>query len=267
MARVLVVDDEPDLRELLRVSLSLIGHEVTVAADGPEGLGAARGQRPGVVVLDVMMPGMDGWTVLASLKSDPDPEVAMIPVVMLTARADDLDVIRGGIEGAVGYLVKPFAISQLRAAVAEAVAGRPAPEQRRAAQQAALVQLAQLERGAQPAGQPAAKPRMSRLEPVTGSLPAREAPASSRDWPSWLNVEVLTRRDQEILTSVLGSQNLSEARAKLRVSRSYLYASLRRMASRLDFDNGPALVQALRAADAARDRRPRRPSSVVPGGH
>lgn len=142
MARVLVVDDEPDLRDLLRMSLSLAGHDVSVASDGHKGLGSAREQRPDVVVLDVMMPGLDGWTVLSSLKSDPDPGVSSIPVLMLTARAEDLDMVRGGIEGAIRYLTKPFAISDLRQAVADAVAGGPEPEQRRAAENAALAHLA-----------------------------------------------------------------------------------------------------------------------------
>ena len=100
-----------------------------------------------MVVLDVMMPGLDGWTVLSSLKSDPDPAISSIPVLMLTARAEDLDMVRGGIEGAIRYLTKPFAISDLRQAVADAVAGGPEPEQRRAAQNAALAHLARLERG------------------------------------------------------------------------------------------------------------------------
>ncbi|MGH9105677.1 MAG: response regulator transcription factor, partial [Acidimicrobiales bacterium] len=146
MARVLVVDDEPDLRDLLRISLRLAGHEVSVASDGARGLQSARDVVPDVVVLDVMMPGMDGWAVLKALKSDPDPAVAVVPVVMLTARAEDLDVIRGGIEGAVRYLTKPFAISDLRRAVEEALGG-PEPQQRRAAQNAALTHLARLERG------------------------------------------------------------------------------------------------------------------------
>ena len=132
MARVLVVDDEPDLRDLLRMSLGLAGHDVSVASDGHKGLASAREQRPDVVVLDVMMPGLDGWTVLSSLKSDPDPSISSIPVLMLTARAEDLDMVRGGIEGAIRYLTKPFAISDLRQAVADAVAGGPEPEQRRA---------------------------------------------------------------------------------------------------------------------------------------
>ncbi len=269
VAHVLVVDDEPDLRDLLRMSLNLVGHDVSLASDGCQALESAQRQRPDVIVLDVMMPGLDGWSVLASLKSDPDPAVATIPVVMLTARTGELDVIRGGIEGAVGYLTKPFALADLRQVVVEAVAGQPEPEQRRAAQHAALVRLARLERGAPATASPAAKPRLSRLEPVSGSaLASAAAPAAvlRRDWPSWLSVEVLTARDQEVLEVVLSSASLAEARARLQVSRGYLYASLRRMASKLGFDNGPVLVQALRAASAGRARRARRVVPPLPTG-
>lgn len=267
MARVLVVDDEPDLRELLRVSLSLVGHDVSLASDGRSGLQWAQEHRPDVVILDVMMPGMDGWSVLTSLKSDPDPAVVMIPVVMLTARAEDIDMVRGGIEGAVRYMTKPFTIEALRQAVAEAVAGQPEPEQRRAAQRAALVHLARLERGTALAG-PAqgAKPRMSRLEPVRGARNALDGPVPRPTWPSWLSLELLTQRDQEILKTVVSSESLAVARARLQVSRSYLYATLRRMASRLDFESGPALVQALREADARQERDTRRSGPIVPTG-
>jgi DNA-binding NarL/FixJ family response regulator len=172
---------------------------------------------------------------------------------MLTARAEDLDVVRGGIEGAIRYLTKPFAISDLRQAVADAVAGGPEPEQRRAAQNEALAHLARLERGTGAVKSSAARPKMSRLEPVSGVL--TNGPQSLRsNWPTWLNPEALTRRDREILEMVISCDSLTEARARLQVSRSYLYACLRRMAGKFDFQTGPALVQALRAADAARER-------------
>jgi CheY-like chemotaxis protein len=172
---------------------------------------------------------------------------------MLTARAEDLDMVRGGIEGAIRYLTKPFAISDLRQAVGDAVAGGPEPEQRRAAQNAALAHLARLESGTGAAKNSGARPKMSRLEPVSGVL--GNGPQSPRgNWPTWLSPELLTRRDQEILEMVISCENLTEARARLQVSRSYLYACLRRMAGKFDFQTGPALVQALRAADAARER-------------
>lgn len=251
MARLLVVDDEPDLRELLRVSLSLVGHDVTLAQDGPRGLALAKSDPPDLLVLDVMMPGMDGWSVLSALKADADPKVALVPVVMLTARADDIDVIRGGIEGAVRYLTKPFSISDLRMAVQQALSGGPEPTQRRAAQHAALSHLARLEKGHVPASAPVARPRLTRLEPVTGPKPVNEQRAQKL-LPAWVRADRLTRRDRQVLEAVVASSTLAEARLQLQLSRSYLYASLRRMAGKLGFESGPALVQALRAANAGR---------------
>src|SRR5688572_6245026 len=99
MASVLVVDDEEDIRELVRINLELDGHAVTTVPDGQAALDHVQSQAPDVIVLDVMMPGMDGWAVLAKMKSA-GPEVATIPVLMLTARTDDMDRLRGGIEGA-----------------------------------------------------------------------------------------------------------------------------------------------------------------------
>jgi CheY-like chemotaxis protein len=247
MARVLVVDDEPDLRELLRVSLSLVGHEVTVASDGQKGLDLVREQAPDVVVLDVMMPALDGWSVLSAMKADPSPRVALVPVVMLTARSDDLDAIRGAIEGAVRYLTKPFSIADLRDAVEQSLATGPEPQQRRAAQQAALSRLARLEKGGPGAVGPAPRPRLSRLEPVSGPRPAA-GKRGQVGLPAWLRGDRLSGRDREVLEAVVASPTLTEARLRLEVSRSYLYASLRRMAAKLGFESGPALVKALRAA-------------------
>lgn len=253
MARLLVVDDEPDLRELLRVCLSMAGHDVAVAADGRRGLEMAVALRPDAIVLDVMMPGLDGWSVIGALKSDPDPAVSAIPIILLTARADDLDLVRGGIEGAVRYLTKPFALNDLTGAVSEAVGG-PEPEQRQAAQRAALARLARLERGVGQPAQRAPRPRISRLEPVTAANGGPGAPLVADQWPRWLDPDRLSDRDHEVLHVLLTSAGMTEARERLDVSRSYLYARLRNLAAKLDFQSGPSLLQALRAAKAARER-------------
>jgi DNA-binding response OmpR family regulator len=251
MARVLVVDDEPDLRELLRVNLAMEGHEVAVAPDGERGLQLIREQRPELVILDVMMPGMDGWSVLQALKADPDPGLAHIPVLMLTARAEDIDRIRGGIEGAVRYLTKPFPVRQLRQAVRDALDGAPEPEQRRAAQHDALVRLARLESGQGEVDPERARPRLTRLEPA-GRPPS--AAVKAPRWPAWLDNPALTERDREIVAAVLSTAGLNEARVHLDVSRSYLYASLRRIAGKLGMASGPALARALQVARASHDR-------------
>ena len=131
MARVLVVDDEPDIVLFAQVNLELNGHEVRTAADGEEALAAVEAERPDVMILDVMMPHLDGWGVLERLKAHADPDIRTIPVVMLTALDTDHDQARGGIEGAVRYLTKPFAPDDL---VDRARRGAGRPARARAAQ-------------------------------------------------------------------------------------------------------------------------------------
>jgi two-component system alkaline phosphatase synthesis response regulator PhoP len=101
-----VVDDERSIRMLCRVNLSASGMEVLEAANGDEGLELARTERPDLVLLDVMMPGRDGWTVARVLAED--QQTREIPIVFLTARADAADRRLGQQLGAVGYVVKPF---------------------------------------------------------------------------------------------------------------------------------------------------------------
>jgi two-component system, OmpR family, alkaline phosphatase synthesis response regulator PhoP len=103
---VLVVDDERSIRILCRVNLIASGIEVLEASDGREGLELARQERPDLLLLDVMMPGLDGWTVARELASD--EETRDIPIVFLTARADPSDRRLGAQLGGVGYVVKPF---------------------------------------------------------------------------------------------------------------------------------------------------------------
>jgi DNA-binding response OmpR family regulator len=104
--RVLVIDDEDDIRELCRVNLEFEGYQVFDAADGPSGLDVAARERPDVIFLDLMMPGMDGWGVLRRLKED--DATAPIPVVLLTARTGEDDQMRGWQEGILEYVSKPF---------------------------------------------------------------------------------------------------------------------------------------------------------------
>jgi len=106
MPRVLVIDDEGPIRLLCRVNLEAAGMEVREANDGPSGVEAARSERPDVILLDVMMPGMDGWEVFGELLKD--EKTAGIPVVFLTARAELRDQARGLELGGVDYVTKPF---------------------------------------------------------------------------------------------------------------------------------------------------------------
>jgi DNA-binding response OmpR family regulator len=106
LARVLVIDDEAPIRLLCRVNLEAAGMEIIEAEDGPSGLEAARSERPDAILLDVMMPGMDGWQVLEELLDD--ERTNDIPIIFLTARAEVRDQARGLELGGVDYITKPF---------------------------------------------------------------------------------------------------------------------------------------------------------------
>ena len=106
MTKVLVIDDEAPIRLLCRVNLEAEGMQVLEAADGPTGLAYARNENPDVILLDVMMPGLDGWHVAEQLLVD--SATKRIPIVFLTARAEFRDRARGIDIGGVDYVTKPF---------------------------------------------------------------------------------------------------------------------------------------------------------------
>ena len=106
MPRVLVIDDEAPIRLLCRVNLEAAKIEVSEAEDGKSGLEVARAERPDVILLDVMMPGIDGWQVFEQLLED--ESTAKIPIVFLTARAELRDRARGLELGGIDYVTKPF---------------------------------------------------------------------------------------------------------------------------------------------------------------
>ena len=106
MTTVLVIDDEAPIRLLCRVNLEAEGMPVLEARDGPSGLEAARSETPDVILLDVMMPGLDGWGVAEALLESED--TAHIPIIFLTARAEFRDRARGLDIGGVDYITKPF---------------------------------------------------------------------------------------------------------------------------------------------------------------
>jgi DNA-binding response OmpR family regulator len=119
--RVLVVDDEPDLVMLCQMGLQASGHDVEVAMDGGEGLATILGDPPDVVLLDFMMPGLDGLSVLERMRRDlPDPE--NVPVVMLSAKGRPEDALRGLAAGAIAYVTKPFSIDDLERLLVDVVA-------------------------------------------------------------------------------------------------------------------------------------------------
>lgn len=106
MTRVLVIDDEAPIRLLCRVNLEAEGMDVLEAADGPSGLDQAREYTPDVVLLDVMMPVLDGWRVAEQLLED--ERTSEIPIIFLTARAEFRDRASGLDIGGVDYVTKPF---------------------------------------------------------------------------------------------------------------------------------------------------------------
>ena len=109
--KVLVIDDEAPIRLLCRVNLEAEHIEVLEAEDGPEGLELAKNEQPDVILLDVMMPGLDGWEVLQRLLED--DRTREIPIVFLTARAELRDRARGLELGGVDYVTKPFNPTEL----------------------------------------------------------------------------------------------------------------------------------------------------------
>src|SRR5881398_3728750 len=113
MARILVVDDEPDILLLHRLNLEGAGHAVLLAADGPKALERISADHPDCVVLDVMMPVLDGWGVLEALQGRHDAP----PVLVVSAKSADTDIEHTMSMGAKGYLAKPFNAHALLAAV------------------------------------------------------------------------------------------------------------------------------------------------------
>lgn len=105
-ATILTIEDQPDIRRLIRMTLEFKGFEVLEAAVGPQGLAIARARRPALILLDVMMPGVDGLTVSRTLAAD--PVLGRIPLVMLSALGTPADVQAGLSTGVHAYLVKPF---------------------------------------------------------------------------------------------------------------------------------------------------------------
>ncbi|MEO8639263.1 MAG: response regulator transcription factor [Chloroflexota bacterium] len=126
MATLLIVDDDPKIRDLLRLYVEREGHRAVFAADGLEALAVARDQRPALVVLDVMLPGLDGFEVCSRLRDESD-----VPILLLTARSGDSDKVVGLDLGADDYVVKPFSPRELMARIRAQLRrhAAPAPDQ------------------------------------------------------------------------------------------------------------------------------------------
>jgi DNA-binding response OmpR family regulator len=253
MATVLAVDDEEDILTIIRHNLEREGHRVLTAPNGDRAIEIVRDEKPDVVVLDVMMPGTDGWGVLNLIKAERE-ELASIPVLMLTARAADEDRIRGGIEGAIRYLTKPFSPRDLCNEVAAALEGEPEPLKRRKVQKESLTQLARLEKKTSPTGSrrrsddvAAVAPHVTRLEHVPAAESDNYQIRAVRD-----RLDQLSPKQLELLRALEGSDTVSQAASDLGVSRSNVYASLRRISRKLGVRSVPELLAIVRTGELFR---------------
>jgi len=111
LAKILVIDDESNLRKLVRVNLTTRGYQVLAAADGERGLKLAELERPDLILLDLMLPGISGWDVLMALKTS--KKLHKIPVVIMTATMPEGEEYKMRSMRAVGYLLKPFSVDEL----------------------------------------------------------------------------------------------------------------------------------------------------------
>ncbi len=121
MARILVADDDVDIRELVEFKLSTMGHDIVAVGDGAAAVDACRASKPDLAVLDVMMPGVSGLDAIREIRADPG--LADLPVILLTARAQESDVETGFDSGADDYITKPFSPRELASRV-EALLGK-----------------------------------------------------------------------------------------------------------------------------------------------
>lgn len=123
---ILVVDDEPDIVEIIQYNLEKSGFDVIVAADGPVALEKARDETPDLIVLDLMLPGLEGTDVCRILKQD--EHTRSIPILMLTAKSEEIDRIIGLELGADDYVVKPFSPREIALRIRNILRRRTAPE-------------------------------------------------------------------------------------------------------------------------------------------
>jgi CheY-like chemotaxis protein len=123
MAKILIADDEQDIRDLLTFTLRFAGHEVIVASNGEEAFKLAQQEKPELALLDVRMPRMNGYEACRHIKAD--PALKHIPVMFVSAWGQDSEIKMGLDAGAAGYLIKPFEPNMLILKVAELVAKKP----------------------------------------------------------------------------------------------------------------------------------------------
>lgn len=124
--RILVVDDESSIREILAIQLSRMGYEVTIAADGEEGLEAYKKEKPDLILLDLMMPRLDGLSVCSSIRALEKQSGGRVPILFLTARDTRHDKTSAALSGGDDFVAKPVSMQELRDRV-DAVIGKARP--------------------------------------------------------------------------------------------------------------------------------------------
>ncbi len=123
MAKILVAEDEKQIADMISFKLTNGGHQVVRAQDGEQAISLAARELPELILLDAMMPGLNGFEVLRRLKGD--PILRSVPVIMVTAKGHERDVLSGLRGGAVDYIVKPFSLKELSARVELALRKEP----------------------------------------------------------------------------------------------------------------------------------------------
>lgn len=124
--KILIIDDEPDIVKLLGDFLTGLGYEILAAYNGREGLDVARKDHPDLILLDYVMPEMDGYVFLDELRKD--PQLLAIPTIMITVKDSYSDQIYAAVHATPDYLVKPFTLKQLQEIIEKVLARRRAPE-------------------------------------------------------------------------------------------------------------------------------------------
>ena len=118
---ILVIEDDRQIRRVVQGYLEQAGYRVLTAIDGNTGLAVAQHEKPALIVLDLMLPGLDGWEITRRLRQSTDPAVANVHIIVLTARVEEADRVRGLTVGADDYVVKPFSPRELVARVQAAL--------------------------------------------------------------------------------------------------------------------------------------------------
>jgi DNA-binding response OmpR family regulator len=223
---ILVVEDEVDLAALVEVNLQLAGYDVVIAADGEAGIASVAAHHPDLVLLDVMLPGIDGWGVLRTVKAD--GASLDLPVVMLTALSEERDLIRGTLQGAIEYVTKPFEMRRLLTAIEEALA-EPSQQQlaeRRQRTRTMLQRLAELDSGRSSD----TTIRLTGLERLPTPKRATTPQASTSEVDG---LATLTSKQRWLAAALAADWSARQISEHLQVSRSNVYATRRRVARRL----------------------------------